>query len=509
MNVFSLILLFTIVILGLAVASELMFPKVTTKLLEGFSGTTVTSIWSTFVSARSDIGPTQEDFNYKRDPRYFNDYADVGRFGGAYDFCRMIAPVDDPTNLFFACALAGTDNMDSTTFRTPGTKDGFRVSYDDYMRDTNGDGRADYCRILSWKDGSYQPVCSYARDFGFDSAEKVDSDPPANISTLLTFYNGCAIWLRFKGDLLDTMENVKTQVAGGLIIDETPRRDISEGLEFNGINQFLRISDSSDLSIGFNVPMRSMRSWMVWAYFEEFTNNAKIFDFGNGPGKDNVFLGILGKGDSEAAGTDLRPLLCGTEKSTVPDHPSGQQRVAEMSPKRLMETTDANVNEYTCGGFEDYPEKLKPSTVGPIVMKNTGKATLLFEVWDQQSRKMRIKVNSAIPLKRWTHITITTSSDDAFRPNISVYIDAKKVFEKESGWLPAASSMTNCYLGKSNWSSSTSQYENRDELFKGKLFDFRGYKRSLSDGMIQDSFEWGKERLSLTSLQESPIRFLK
>jgi hypothetical protein len=122
---------------------------------------------------------------------------------------------------------------------------------------------------------------------------------------------------------------------------------------------------------------------------------------------------------------------------------------------------------------------------------------------------MRIKVNSAIPLKRWTHITITTMSDDAFRPNISVYIDAKKVFEKESGWLPAASSMTNCYLGKSNWSSSTSQYENRDELFKGKLFDFRGYKRSLSDGMIQDSFEWGKKTLSLKTLQESPVTFLK
>jgi hypothetical protein len=68
------------------------------------------------------------------------------------------------------------------------------------------------------------------------------------------------------------------------------------------------------------------------------------------------------------------------------------------------------------------------------------------------------------------------------------------VFEKESGWLPAASFMTNCYIGKSNWSSS-GQYENRDELFKGKLFDLRAYKKSLSEGMIQDSFDWGKEQL--------------
>lgn len=498
MNIFPLILLFTVIVLGLVVASEALFPP----LLEGFSTQTTqttggASYWSTFLSARSDIGQTQEDFNYVRDPRYFNDYTDVSRLGVAYDFCRMMASVDDPTNLFFACALAGTDNLESTKFRTPGTKDGFRISYDDYMRDVNGDGRAEYCRILPWKDGSYQPVCSYAGDSGFDSAEKVDSDPPENIATLLTFYNGCAIWLRFKGDLLDTIENVNTQVAGGLVIDETPRRDTSDGLHFNGINQFLRLSDSSDLSIGMNVPMRSVRSWMVWAYFDEFTNNAKIFDFGNGAGKDNVFLGILGKGDSAASGTDLRPLLCGTEGSTIPDKPSGQQRVAEMSPKRLMETTDANVNEYMCGGFEEYPEKLKPSTVGPIMMKNTGKATLLFEVWDKQARKMRIKVNNAIPLKRWVHITVTTTSDDAFRPNISVYINAKKVFEKESGWLPAASSMTNCYLGRSNWASTTSQYENRDELFKGKLFDFRAYKRSLSDGLIQDSFDWGSQQLTI------------
>jgi hypothetical protein len=159
-----------------------------------------------------------------------------------------------------------------------------------------------------------------------------------------------------------------------------------------------------------------------------------------------------------------------------------------------METTDANVNEYTCGGFETMPDRKAPSTVKPLDMKLTGKATLLFEIWDKQSRKMRIKVAGAIPQKRWVHITITTTSDDAFRPNISVYINAKKVFEKESGWLPAASSMTNCYIGKSNWSSS-GQYENRDELFKGRIFDLRAYKKSLSEGMIQDSFEWGKEQL--------------
>jgi len=332
---------------------------------------------------------------------------------------------------------------------------------------------------------------------GFDGTEKVDSDPPEAIATLLEFYDGCVMWLRFKGDMLDTMKNVKTKIAGNLIIDETPRRDKSEGLEFNG-NQFIRVSDSSDLSVGFNMPMRTVRSWMVWVFFDEFTNNAKIFDFGNGAGKDNVFLGILAKGDSATQGSDLRP-LCGKEESTIPTEKSGAQPVPEMSPKRLMEL-DANVNEYTCGDFTRMsemsvtPEQNEESTVKPIVLQPVGKATLLFEVWDKQSRKMRIKVAGAIPKGKWTHVTITTTSNDAFRPNISVYINAKKVFEKESGWLPAATSMTNCYIGKSNWSSS-GQYENRDELFKGKLFDLRAYKKSLSEGMIQDSFDWGQAQL--------------
>jgi hypothetical protein len=500
MEVFPLILLFTLIILSLFITSELILPNGLNGFVEGFTTgiTTNHSYWSSFISARSDIDSTQEDASYIRDPRYFNDYADVSRIGMAYDFCRMVATKSEPDNLFFACALAGTENLDSIRFRTPGTKDGFRISYDDYMRDTNGDGRAEYCRIIPWKDGSFQPVCSYAGDMGFDGTEKVDSDPPEKISTLLEFYDGCVMWLRFKGDMIDMIKNVKTQIAGKLIIDETPRRDKAEGLEFNGINQFIRVSDSSDLSVGFNMPMRSVRSWMTWVFFDDFTNNAKIFDFGNGAGKDNVFLGILAKGDSAAQGSDLRPLLCGTEESTVPtkEEKSGAQPVLEMSPKRLMETTDANVNEYTCPGFSEIPDIKTPSHVKPkgFYPQPLGKATLLFEIWDKQSRKMRIKVPGAIPKKRWTHITITTTSDDAFRPNISIYINAKKVFEKESGWLPAASSMTNCYIGKSNWSSS-SQYENRDELFKGRIFDLRAYKKSLSEGMIQDSFDWGQSQL--------------
>jgi hypothetical protein len=496
MEILSLALLITLIVLGAFAITEILAPG---RITEGFATIPRTSYWSSFTSPRSDVGPDAEDKSYVRDPRYFNDYADVSRLGVSYDFCRVVTDSNEPDNKFFACALSGTDFLDSTKFRTPSEKDGFRFSLDDYMRDINNDGRDDYCRILKWKDGSYQAVCSQATDLGFDKKEVVDSNPPEETATLLRFYQECVLWLRFGNDMNDYVGNIKASISGGLRVDEMKKRDDTwEGLEFNGVNQFLRISDSSDLSLGNVVPIRSVRAWMVWVYFDEFTKNAKIFDFGNGPGKDNVVLGILGSGDMGVDSSQIRPLLCGGD-STVPTEPSGAQPAEELPPQELMKTSNANVDDYTCVGFETSPRRLPPSFAGTQATdkKSTGKATLMYEVWDKQSRKMRMKLGSAIPLKTWTHICVTSTTDDAFRPNMAFYINGKKVLEKESGWLPATSSMTNCYIGKSNWSNSVSQYEDRDELFKGKLFDFRAYRRNQSEAMINESYDWGITKLGI------------
>lgn len=486
MTVFPFLLLCTIILVGIVVTSEVLAPRL---LLEGFSALPAPSYWSFAAAPRNDIGPDQEDPGFIRDPRYFNGYTDVSRIGASYDFCRMIAPSDDPTNMFFACALAGTDNLSSTSYRTTNVRSGFRLSIDDYMN-INKQGRGDYCRILKYKDGSYQPICARSQDIGFDSREAIDPSPPESIVRLLSFYQGCVLWLRMYADMNDYVKTVTVQTAGSLTIDESIRQT-TDGLSFNGANQYLRISDSSDLTLGTVVPIRSIRAWMVWVYFDEFTNNAKIFDFGNGSSRDNVFLGILGKGDSAVSSSGS-----GSE-STVPTGPSGQQAVLEMSPQRLLATTDANVDEFTCSDPSILPKRLSPSRlptheVGPP----TGSATLLYEVWDKQSRKMSIKVNGAIPLNQWTHVVITSTTDDAFRPDIVVYVNGEQVFEKKSGFLPSTSSMTNCYIGKSNWASGT-QYANADTLFKGSLFDFRAYRTSAPLQLIQDSYAWGKEKLGL------------
>ena len=52
-------------------------------------------------------------------------------------------------------------------------------------------------------------------------------------------------------------------------------------------------------------------------------------------------------------------------------------------------------------------------------------------------------------------------------------------------------------VGKSNWANVTSQYGNRDELFKGSLFDIRGYGIPLGKSVVKESYLWGKKMLGL------------
>jgi hypothetical protein len=487
-----------LVVLIAFAAAELFWPQ---KVLEGFEGVIPVlnpkgGYFAKFVPRRGDVGPDQEEGGYKQDPRYFRGYVDVQRLGVDHDFCRMVAMKDKK---FFACALAGTENLSSISFRTPSTDDGFRLSRDDYMRDIEGKGRAAYCRILKGKRGTYEPLCNRALETEFDSELVVDPEPPADIQMMLRFYEGCIFWYRFRDDMLDYIDTTHLLRAGEMKIDEKPNPEVTDGLRFNGIDQFLRIGDSPELELGYNVPLRSMRAMMVWVYFDEFTNNAHILDFGDGPGRNNIVLGIIGRGDATItdAATLRPPLLCG-EDTTVPSAPSGAQRAAVVSPQELLKTTDANVDDYLCLGFEGNPKRLPPSrVVDKTITGPKNKATLLYEVWDNQQRVMRLRVPSIIPLKKWTHLCITAKSDDAFRPDIGIYVNGEQVFVEPSGFLPQASTLTNCYIGKSNWFNATSQYENRDEYFKGKMFDLRAYKVPLPEKVILESVGWGKTKLDV------------
>ena len=125
------------------------------------------------------------------------------------------------------------------------------------------------------------------------------------------------------------------------------------------------------------------------------------------------------------------------------------------------------------------------------------KATLLYEIWDSKQRKQRILVNGVIPLKKWTHIVITAKTNDSFRPDIGIYVNGTQVFLEPSGYLPQAKSTMNNYIGKSNWSNTTSQYELKDELFNGNIFDFRMYNNVMSESKIKHTMKWGLNKLGI------------
>jgi hypothetical protein len=452
---------------------------------------------------RGDIGPSKEEGGYKYDGRFFSGWADVQRLGSKHDYCRMVFPDGgSEEDSFFACALAGTTGLTSISYRTRTVKEGFKRSRDDYINRIRQDGRDAYCRILKMKDGKYEPVCVAAEDRGFSTADYLDTQPPEDIKTLIDFYRGCQMWLRLRDDMVDYMNKTIVQTAGGLAVTEVPRPTVTRGLHFNGMDQYLRIGDSPDLTLGNQGSLRSVRAFSVWVKFDEFTNNAHIFDFGNGEGKDNVFLGILGKGDSDSTVANMVRPGPTCQETTVPTFKTGAQWCPEYRAQDLFAMSKANVEEYTCTGPEVLPDPKKATQIDTRPPKEDpnaprSRATLLYEVWDSRVRKMQIKLNKAIPKGEWTHIVITAKNMDAMRPDILVYINGSMFYTQESGFLPQTAVTDHNYIGKSNWSDAAGEFELRDELFSGSIFDFRMYNAALSETKIKRVLQWGMGHLGL------------
>lgn len=459
---------------------------------------------------RGDIGPFKEEGGYKKDGRFFSDWMDVQRLGDKRDYCRMVFPDGgNEEDSFFACALAGTTGLTSISYRTKSVKDGFIRSRDDYINRIRQDGRDAYCRIIKTSTGAYEPTCIAADDTKFGDSNFLDTNPPDEIKTLVDFYRGCRMWLRFRDDMLDYMSSSGNttiiQVAGKPTVLEDPNPAVTRGLILNGTDQFVRLGDSLDLTLGNLGSLRSVRAFSVWVKFDEFTNNAHIFDFGNGSGKDNVFLGILGKGDADSnAGNNLRPgNKC--KDSTVPDGVSGAQWCPELRAQDLFVMSKANVDDFTCTGPEIQADPTKldgiDATITPVYDPTASKsrATLLYEVWDGPLRKLQMKVNQAIPINAWTHIVITAANMDAMRPDIKLYINGNELYTIEAGFLPQAAITSYNYLGKSNWTDAPGEFELRDELLRGAIFDFRMYTIALSESRVKRILQWGMGKLGLNT----------
>ena len=471
--------------------------------LEGFTDGIVPEFFGRYFPRRYDVVPGQdrEGDGWIRSPQYFEGYVDIQRLGYKGDFCRVIEKEDMPESRIVACALAGQEGLDAMTYRSESVRAGMRFSRDDYFRDVDGDGRDDYVRILKVATSPNDAWEARALVAGItrfkQSSEITDNSPPPDIKDLLWFYEGIMVWYRMFDDMLDYAENTQIRVAGEAKVDETPRATITKGLALNrtpsadpdtkpATDQYIKLGENSRLEFDSVVQLRQLRAISVWAYFEEFTNNARIFDFGNGAGKDNILLGIEGRGNATTAFGVLgaRP----TDQNAV----CSAKAAPEVSPQMYLSSTDANVDAWKCAGPEPvdstYPTDDKDIDVEP-------KANLLFEIWDTQQRKMRIRVLDAIPLKKWVHIALTTTDGSSFRPTWQVYIDGAKVFEEPDGHMALTSYVTQNYIGRSNWEGETSQYQNSDERFRGSLFDFRLYRQPMSASKVTRTVQWGKKKL--------------
>lgn len=481
------LLFIAIIILIWVAVLEIWFPSIIQEGFQQLVSVGDSAMWAKWMPRRGDIGinPSEEENGYIRDIHYFNGYADVQRIGVNHDFCRMLSPKSDPSDLFFTCALGGTEGLSSLGYRTQSVKHGFKINRDDYMNNSDIAHCTGYCRILKSNQHTFEAKCNIATDTGFSTSLKIDLNPPKQIQTLLDFYQGIMFWLRFRDDIIDYAQNLVIMKAGNINITEyPPNPEITEGISFDGKSQYLQIGDNNELEFGNAIPLKYLRAISIWVYFEEFTNNAHIFDFGNGPATDNVFLGIVGRGnppiDEHSIGHGRR-------------NPIKEQTV---TPQQLMISSDANVNEYICPA---------PQITGQTIHHNTHingpahTADLIYEIWDGKQRKKDVQLRNAIQLKKWAHIVITATSTDAFRPSLDFYINGIKIQTVDDGWLPLNNFTTHNYIGKSNWSSVTSQYENADELFKGKMFDFRGYGSIMSDTLIKHTYTWGCQMLGINN----------
>jgi hypothetical protein len=343
-----------------------------TMMIEGFTDGIVPEYFGKFFPRRYDVvpGEMREVDGWIRNPRYFEGYVDVQNLGYKGDFCRVVEKEGAPDSRIMACALAGQEGLDSFTFRTDSARAGTRFSRDDYFRDVNGDGKDDYGRILKIKDApndAWQALAILAGNTRFmQGKETPDNSPPPDISDLLFFFEGIMVWYRFKDDLLDYGENTKLSTLGNIKIDEDPTRLITEGLQINPIlnaknpsaaDQYIRLGENSHMELEDKVNMKEFRAFSTWVKFDTFTNNARIFDFGNGAGSDNVFLGIEGKGNYNTTQEDIKPnadnIVC------------NRSPTLEIRPEVYMKKTAANVDEFDCPG----PEPIEDTTTESAIQR--------------------------------------------------------------------------------------------------------------------------------------------
>jgi hypothetical protein len=175
----------------------------------------------------------------------------------------------------------------------------------------------------------------------------------------------------------------------------------------------------------------------------------------------------------------------------------------------LLATSEANINAWKC----PYPD---PAAEPPMrddgmlanlkrvacgfaegALSPASTANLIFEVWDYSQRKMRIRAPNFFKRGEWVHVCITARDNEAFRPTYDVYRNGSLVMTYADGHTPQTAYLTKNYIGRSNWESVATQFSDKDERFKGSIYDLRFYKTPVSVDKLRTSIKWGSDRLGI------------
>jgi hypothetical protein len=112
-----------------------------------------------------------------------------------------------------------------------------------------------------------------AEPFGFGKQELEDPNPPEEIARQLWWLQGAMLYMPLYQGVADIVDDRKVIASMGTLL---PDKDATEGLELNGVDNYLMIPQTMVLS--------PMRAFTAWVKVRELAKNMRIIDFGGGNG---------------------------------------------------------------------------------------------------------------------------------------------------------------------------------------------------------------------------------
>lgn len=427
---------------------------------------------------RSDIGLSSDGWGeatgYQRDLRYKEAFVDIQGLGVATDFCRAVSKKSDPDSLRISCAVGRRDGMDTMEYNSMTKREGFRFSRDDYWRSSTAASaasaaRMDYCRILKdEKTGEHYASCAIAGFDGFKKKEERDAAPPLPILELLEAYEGALVWFRWRDDKDDYADNAAFQAFGRPVFPSMLNPEVSRGLQLNRwtaaeqaagtqappLRDYLRWGEAGTFELHQTIQPRQLRAIAFWIWWDGFEKDAAIVDCSN-PAKnvrkqDRILIGV------EGGGPDLPALA-------LSKMPAAQEVRTEVVQ--------------AIGQLTEPAAAKKPPRTPPL----SASARYYFEIWDEESRIMRLDAPmSSAKTGQWQHVAVTVTDAAAWWPTWQFWLNGALVTEKTDGRLSPAMEITENFIGKN---------------VRGCIQDFRMYSTPLTEDKLQSAIRYSKDRL--------------